>query len=178
MVFICPKFHFLETIAIPLIFSNFLNIFPFLQEISKGLKVWNKKEALKFFKKAIEFNPNNIDAHFFMGETLYKLKKVKEAYSFFNKAVELCPYEYLAYKIKGDSYKAIKNYDTAIKCYDKSIELNSSNILAYLEKADCFEKNEMFEKAIECFDTVIELFPQDYQGVKFKGELLQKLGRS
>ncbi len=86
----------------------------FFKEVNKGISVRNKKEALKFFKKAIEFDPNNFEAFYLMGGTLYKLRKVKEAHLCFDIAVELSPNEHVAYKIKGNSLKAMKNFDIEI----------------------------------------------------------------
>jgi len=112
-----------------------------------------------------------------MGGTLYKLRKVKEAHLCFDIAVELSPNEHVAYKIKGNSLKAMKNFDIEIDCYDKSIQLNPSYVEPFLEKADCFALKEMYEKALECCTTVNELFPLNYQAIKCKADLLQKLGK-
>jgi tetratricopeptide (TPR) repeat protein len=57
-------------------------------------------EAIKFFNKAIELNPNVYDAYHNKGIILNELKKHEESIQYFNRKIELKPNNthYLSHK--------------------------------------------------------------------------------
>jgi len=137
----------------------------------------NETEAIKYYDKAIELNPNDYHSYRQKGVSLSKLGNPTEAIKYFDKAINLNPNDYHSYRDKGVSLSKLGNETEAIKYYDKAIELNHNDYHSYREKGVSLSKLGNPTEAIKYYDKAIELSPNDYLSYGWKGDNLKRLGK-
>ncbi|MEQ8192140.1 MAG: tetratricopeptide repeat protein, partial [Candidatus Eremiobacterota bacterium] len=112
-------------VIIILCFSLVKFMFPSVYELNTRGQVFIKlgkyKEAIKYFDKAIEINPKDVEAWNNKGYTFIKLGKYEEAIKCFDKAIEINPKDAEAWNNKGHAFKEMCKYES-INCFDKAIK--------------------------------------------------------
>ena len=128
----------------------FSNLGTILQDIGK------LKEAEIYTRKAIELNPDFVDAHSNLGTILKKLGNLKGAELSTRKAIELNPELAQVHSNLGTILKDIGNFKEAELSFRKAIEIkpdlapahqNLGSVLMYMKKFNAAEKS--LRKAIE-----------------------------
>ena len=84
------------------------------------------KNAVDYFKKAIEIDPNNANSYYNLGAIHYDVKKYKEAKTYLEKTVELQPNFALPHFVLGNLHADLKDYENAISNYNKAIKINKT----------------------------------------------------
>lgn len=126
--------------------------------------------AIINLSKAIELNPNYVDAYYQRGLAYTYKDDYDKAIADFTKAIELNP-EYMdAYFERGYAYDLKGEYDTAIANYDKAIELDPEHADAYFERGFSYYIREDEDAAIADFDKAIELDPKHADAYYLRGE--------
>ncbi len=97
------------------------------------------EEAIKYFNRAIEINPNLYHTWYEKGNSLGILGEIDEAIECYDKAIELKPEFHEAWFNKAILYADKKNKMKMLNCLSKAIELND----IYKEKA---KNNEAFKE--------------------------------
>lgn len=94
------------------------------------------EKALHFLEKALELNPQQLDAHFFIGR-IYSGKEMKqEALSEFQKELEIAQNPGMkskCYTNMGILHKDLGNKEEAIHCFKKSLETNPEETMVYMD---------------------------------------------
>ena len=99
----------------------------------------NLRKAEESLKKAVEFNPNEIEylvllADLLMGKAqLEKKIPEKEVEEFLKKALSIDQNNYNVFLNLGVYYKLAKERNKAVNCFNKTLELNPSNSRANAE---------------------------------------------
>lgn len=89
----------------------------------------NINQAIVAYKRAIELNPQLVDAYNNLGNLYLALNEVEEAQTTFQEAINTNPYHFGAYFNLGNLFfQKYQNIDDAIFYYEKSSELNPNNI--------------------------------------------------
>ena len=117
-----------------------------------GLKSSLAYKKIECFSKAIQVNPNLVDAYEKRGIHYYFQRRFDKAIQDYTKVVDLKPHSVDAYLMLGRAYLR-KKKGTGIKGEIKNLALN-------LRKRQVGEYNESLEKAIENLSRAIELDPQ------------------
>lgn len=98
----------------------------------------NVSGKLNDFKKAIEFEPNDVGAYVGLGWVYkYGLKQEQQATDAFIKAVAIRTENYQTYLWRGQAYVELKQYLRALESFTKSIELapnDTAKAEAYLQR--------------------------------------------
>jgi len=81
-------------------------------------------EAMKWFKKALDIDPDNSETHIEMGKTLRELGDFDAAISHFRHALKSKPGNSRVYVFLGEIYEAKGDTVSARKNYKKAIELD------------------------------------------------------
>jgi tetratricopeptide (TPR) repeat protein len=115
------------------------------------------KEALEYYSKAIELDPENERAYHNRGDVHYELKMFEEAITDYDKAIELDPRSAVSYKNRGNAYFKLYQFDKAIADYDKAIEIDADYALAYNNRGMAYYELYQFDKAIADYDKAIEI---------------------
>ena len=108
-----------------------------------GLMTWSKwdwKAGEAAFRKALELNPKNADAHSTFSHLLAIMGRPDEAMKHIETAVELDPLNPKILSFYGGALGGAGRYDDAIKAYQKALDLNptqgvAGNIIAVLYAA-------------------------------------------
>ena len=134
---------------------------------------YNKKyeEALKYFERALEYNPGYFKAWYGKGMALYKLEKYEEALICADKCLEMKPEKSDTWVIKGNLFIEKNRVEKAIECYDKALELNPCNINALKYKASLLTAMRYYREAIACYDRTLEIDPKNIEALGIKGTI-------
>ncbi|AEF95692.1 tetratricopeptide repeat protein [Methanotorris igneus] len=81
-------------------------------------------EAIECYDKALEIEPDFVEAWNNKGLALYELGRYSEAIKCYDKALEIDPNFAVAWYNKGLALKAIGKYQEARKCFEKAYELD------------------------------------------------------
>ncbi|HMM04272.1 tetratricopeptide repeat protein [Dysgonomonas sp.] len=114
------------------------------------------KEAILYYDKAIEMNPNNSEAWLYKGWALCERGLYEEAKTYFNEAIKLNPEHSESYYYK----EALKRKENIIKLLQE-IKLDSTDTKSLLEKGIQFLNYRDFYKTRIYFEEVLKLSP-DY----------------
>ena len=94
----------------------------------------NDKGAIRYFKKAVELDPQNSGAYFQMGISYGELSDYKKAIVHINKAIELIPDNGLYYYGKGRVYLLAGDINNAIKEITTAAGMGNTDAINYLSK--------------------------------------------
>lgn len=119
------------------------------------------EQAIEEYTRAIEINPDFVNAYYNRGLTYSDLERYQRAIADYTKAVELNP-EYLdAYNNRGILYANLQDYDKAIADYMTVIELDPDYVLVYNNLGVAYDSLGRFQDAVGSYSKAIELNP-DY----------------
>lgn len=114
------------------------------------------EKAVEKFQRALQEDPNIVDAHFMLGNEYFKLERYEDALEAFKKTLELKPdYEFAVINL-ANTYRAMGRVDDAITGLKFFLEKNPDNTQAlhrmgelYLEKNEPDIAMEYLRKALE-----------------------------
>lgn len=157
----------------------------------KGYDAVEAKEyenAIIYYNKAIELNPDDAIAYNNRGCAKVDLKDYTGAIEDYNKAIQLNPDKDKAYRNRGDAKYNIQDYTGAIEDYNKAIQLNPDYTIklnpwvarAYNKKGEIWLVLENYKIAIANFNQAIQLNPNYAEAYYNRGfakrELKDKYG--
>lgn len=89
------------------------------------------KEAIVFFKRAIELNPDFSEAYYNLGIAYEKLGKHEDSVEALKKSIQLVPDNANAHYAMGYAYLQLKRYQDAIDAFQRSLSLKPDNPFAH-----------------------------------------------
>ncbi|MGY6529840.1 MAG: tetratricopeptide repeat protein [Cyanobacterium sp.] len=117
------------------------------------------EEAIEQYSRAIELNPNYVDAYYNRGLTYADLKDFDRAIADYTQAITIDP-EYLnAYNNRGVLYANLGDYERAIADYQKVLESDPNYVLAHNNLGVAYDSLERYQEAIASYTRAIELDP-------------------
>jgi len=124
---------------------------------------WDEQyeKAVVCYSKSLEINPNNEDAWFEEGYSLYRLQRFEEAIECWDKVIEITPDDAAAYSNRGIAKVKLSDYHGAIEDYYKAIEIKPDFAIAYYNRGYAKKHLSDYHGAIEDYDKAIEIKP-DY----------------
>lgn len=141
------------------------------------------RDAIEEYEKALNYNPDLVEAYRFLGESyknLYKpgvesldnQEKAKKALEALTKAYEFEPMNKEIIHSLGDMYDMMRNFEEAEKLYLKILEMEPTNmenfyVVAGFYKRYSGERKELKAKAESMYLRRIELDPEDPQGYAY-----------
>lgn len=133
----------------------------------KGLSFYNQgkyTEAIAEFKKALEYAPDNYDAHFHLGIVYYAKGMTDESISELKKAIDANPNEPKAHYNIAFAYVAKENVPQALVEYQRAVELfaarkDKKEADGYLYMAVAYSLIEKNEDAFMACKKAIEINP-------------------
>ena len=118
------------------------------------------QEAFYHYSKALEIEPNYVDALNARGGIYVFMDKHEDAIQDFNMALKLDPDYFAAYWNRGNIYHSKRMYKEAINDFSNIIKLKPSLAPPYLNRAVTYRLEGNFTQAIEDYNKAIELDPQ------------------
>ncbi|RHZ64164.1 hypothetical protein Glove_326g76 [Diversispora epigaea] len=138
-------------------------------------KLWSKgetcrkskkyDEALMYFNKLFELEPNNTLALRPRGETYLKLKKYNKALTDFNNLLELNPFDYLALELRGETYLLLGKYNEALMDFNNLLEKEPNNTLNL----------DLYEEIIDKYNKILKIEPNNTLALRLRGETYRRL---
>ena len=144
----------------------------------KGIIAENFNEAIKYFDKALKFNPDHVEALCNKGSGLSNIGKYDEALKIFDKLEKKCE-DYDNCEIistnKGITLSHIGKSKEAIKHFDKALELNPEYANAYISRGSANSILKQYGKALEDYNKAIELNPKAVDAYIIRGIAYREL---
>ena len=138
----------------------------------KGLATDNKgkyEEAIGYYDRAIELNPNNAGTYNNRGVAKYELGQYHEAIVDYDKAIELNPNNKETYNNRGNAKGNLGRNQEAIGDFNKVIELDPNYAIAYNNRGNAKNNLRQYQEAISDFNKAIELDPDDAKAYHNRG---------
>ena len=104
-----------------------------LKEHAKGTEQMlakNFKEAIVFFKRALELNPDFSEACYNLGISYEELGKHQDSVEALKRSITLAPDNAHAHYALGYAYYQLKRYKESIDAFERSIALKPNNAFA------------------------------------------------
>ena len=84
-------------------------------------------QGIQMLLTMVEENPNNVEAHFVLGEFAIRSGQMEKAVARFNTIIELQPQNTLAYIYKGEALMQMDSLETALATFKAAIALDSTS---------------------------------------------------
>lgn len=123
-------------------------------------------EAIKFFEKVLQLNPDYKDALIEKAFAHMQLNEYKEALNYYNQLLKLYPEDAQTYYGLGIIYDNLDNKDLSIQNFLEAIKRNEKNDLYYFELGRTYHKYDQRENAEQCFLKQISLNPSSVNVAK------------
>ncbi len=120
----------------------------------------NLSKAEKFFKKVLEFKPNDLETHSLLAEIYTKQRDYSSAISTYKKIIELDANNDNAQYGMGNVYIRMMNWKEAISPLEKAIQLNPDHTAAYFQIGSAHQELKEFDKAAESYKKFIATGPR------------------
>ena len=134
-------------------------------------------EAIKYYNKAIELNPQFAEAFYNRGLAKADLGKPEEAIKDYDRAIKLNPLYSKAYNNRGTAKADLGKPEEAIKDYDRAIKLNPKNPNAYSNRGLTKTALGTPQEAVKDYDKAIELNPKYAEAYNHRGHAKFSLGK-
>jgi tetratricopeptide (TPR) repeat protein len=100
-------------------------------QAAKAFLADNHDEALRLFNKALQFDPNHLVTHFYLGMIYGKHGKTDEAIVHLKKAIEANPNYDGTYLLMGEIYLAKGMFDEALQAFNKVVVNNPESAIGH-----------------------------------------------
>eukprot|EP00440_Ansanella_granifera_P027522 gb/GFBE01029896.1/.p1 GENE.gb/GFBE01029896.1/~~gb/GFBE01029896.1/.p1 ORF type:complete len:796 (+),score=111.86 gb/GFBE01029896.1/:1-2388(+) len=133
--------------------------------------------AIKFFKRAIQVDPNFTYAYTLCGHEFVASEKFDKAVSMYETAIQVDPRHYNAWWGLGNIYNRQEEHEHAKKHFVKALQVNGNNsvLLCYLGMVmDSLKQPRL---ALDCFDKAAQGEPQNGMAYFHKACILMSLER-
>lgn len=145
--------------------------------IRKGLATEDKGKRHDYYKKAVEAEPLNSDAHVYLGNAKYALGGLSGALSEYNKALELDPDNANAYLNRAHVYYFLLRHDESLADYNEAIKTIRSSVKVYLGRSLTNLALENYEDSYRDCSRVIELDPYSAMGYYLRGRAQENMNQ-
>ncbi len=127
-------------------------------------------QAIQEFSKAIEIDPNNVEAY----KERVKLQPWKEKIEDYGKLIELEPQNPRWYEERADCYMEKYQYSHAYPDYIKCLEMESQNSEVYCKLASAYLKQGDYSNALTNFNHTLELDPKNKVAYSGRASIYEK----
>ena len=123
----------------------------------KGSYEWDWPASQEHLRRAIELNPNYVDAHLIMGTHLARQGQLEEGIAELKKAIEVDPLSSGSLVQLGRLFMYNGQYDEAIEHLQKAVEINPVNRGGRQMLVRAYWYNGMYEEVIAELDEIDSL---------------------
>ena len=121
-----------------------------LEQGMQSVRSGELEEAEKYFRQALELNPNYIEALNNLGAVLTQLERYEEADSILRRAIELDSTYAIGYFNLGKNCFEWKKYDDGIEALNTGLAIKE-DAGAYLLLGDCLDRKHKFKESLEAY---------------------------
>lgn len=135
-------------------------------------------DALSYFDKVLEQDPNNIDALANKAGMLLQLQRFEEADFILDKALALDPNHKGALNNKGSVLYQLERFEESIIYFDKALELDPTNLYALTIKSNALIQLERIDEADNIINKALSINPNHVLALALKSDILIKRGET
>ncbi len=136
---------------------------------------WEFAEAEKLIKRALELDPNSVQAHFAYGELVSRIVSMEASFTYRERARELEP---LSPMLIAFSAAVAPDPDQALQQVRTAIEIDPNFYFSYLVAGSVYRRNKMYAEAYDAFKMAKKLAPgQTWSDAAGLVPLLVEMGR-
>lgn len=161
------------------LYTQIIDLYPKIPEayLRRARLSNNLEEALKDYNKAIELDPNYIDALLSRGGVKMQLNDNSSAIEDFNRVVELAPNDLNVYSYRGIAKENLGDYTGAMIDFDKAIEI-CPGAYQYLNRGKLKYLTKDIIGALSDFNKSIEKYPNDSKSYESRAKCYRKLAEA
>ncbi|ROQ92275.1 tetratricopeptide repeat protein [Desulfosoma caldarium] len=135
------------------------------------LRVNEPEEAIKAYRQALEFDPDNPTILTDLAVVYVRQGKVQEALKLAEKAAEVDPFYEKAFVLLGRLYAGTGHNLKAINAYRRVIAINPQNPDAYLLLGTLYAQENRFREALEALEHLKTLLPDNPLAYYYKARV-------
>ena len=147
----------------------------YLERGNESLDAGNFEQAIHYYNKAIEIDPDNLAAFFMRGTAYFLSGDHGRAIAEYNYVISLRPDVAMGHIFRGLVYFDVNDFKDAYLDFNKAVELEPVNAVARLQRARCSVILGNTEEAIIDYEQYIELVAQDNRKRRGAEVFLEKL---
>jgi len=148
-------------------------------QFEKGIAhclVDQNEEAIRWFQKVLEAQPNHFMAMYWIGIAYADEKQYETAVSWYDQSLQINPCDSECQMRKGISLGLWGKYEEAIQSLKTALELDPFNIGIHQCLAITYGLSNDYRSALEWYEKALQLHPEDNSILFRKGELHYLLG--
>jgi protein O-mannosyl-transferase len=129
------------------------------------LRNWELDKGIYYYTKAIEADPEHVEAYVNRGLIYYYKNNYKEAIKNYNYAEKLDPKLTEISLNRGNAYNSIGKKDLALRDYNKALELKPSQAEGWYNRGNLFLGMKRYDEAIPDYSQAIKIksnYPDAY----------------
>lgn len=135
------------------------------------------EEALTYFKKAAETNPEDPDAWYGLGSCYVGLDQPDDAVAAYKRPIEQDPDNAIAHFVLAMYYKTIGQYEKVIPSLLEVVRIDPPNVRAQFELGRAYGALDRTQEQIATFNEILGNHPEHIPTLLDLGATLGKIGR-
>ena len=146
---------------------------------AKGQKCMSEgkpSEAVSFYSRALQLNPDFSEAYELRGDVQLKLRNYQAAIDDFSRTVKLKPYKWRNYVNRGLAYDGLGNFRKAIKDYDTALRLKPDAAVAYNNRGWVRYEQGDLDEALKDSSRAIAISPDSPEAYHTRGMIYYEIG--
>jgi tetratricopeptide (TPR) repeat protein len=128
------------------------------EKIAKAIELVNgpqPMQGIQMLLQLVETNPNNVDAHYVLGEFAVRSGQYEKALDRFNKVIALDPKLIDAWIYKGEIYMNLDSAAQALNVFKQVIAMDSLNDLALVYAGRLNEQSGNLREAKQFYEQIL-----------------------
>jgi len=134
-------------------------------------------EAVASYRRAIELEPDFVDAHYNLGNALKDQELDGEAVASYRRALALRPDHAETHNNLGVVFRKQGKLDEAVACYRRALELNPTAAEVHNNLGVALRERTISDEVVACFRRALELSPNAAEIHNNLGVALKDLGK-
>jgi tetratricopeptide (TPR) repeat protein len=136
-------------------------------------------QAIRFFQKAKNKDPNHVEAYYMLGECYFRLRDLESAEGYFKHLLDDKDPKHVKTHLRlGELYVFDDKPDSSLKYLNALLEFDPGNIDALLWAGTAYTKKRDFEEGEKTYLKILEIDPQEYRAFGGLGDLSHSNGDS
>jgi tetratricopeptide (TPR) repeat protein len=172
-----PEFVNSPPNAIVKIREEFVNDVSYMRTAYENEKAGDVRGAMELYRKAVALNPDNADAHAFLGGLLTDQGQLQEAQRHLERALQLDSNHSVAHYNLGNALAKERRHEQAIESYERAIKLDPKNSKARNNLGVVLIGLGRIAEALQVLREAVAADPGSADAHDNLGHALSKLGR-
>ncbi|MBW4593151.1 MAG: tetratricopeptide repeat protein, partial [Brasilonema angustatum HA4187-MV1] len=147
---------------------------------NQGLALYKQgklDQAIASYRKALQIDPNDRDAHNNLGNALYEQGKLDQAIASYRKALQIDPNDPNAHYNLGNALYEQGKLDQAIASYRKALQINPNDAYAHNNLGLALYEQGKLDQAIASYRKALQIDPNDAYAHYNLGNALYEQGK-